>query len=661
MGTGTRAWLRQLSAVLLVAMLAGVVTLAVLRARDRKHPMVGLNPEAVAGASDQGAGAGDETVGVYTDFAISERVKGQLVFSLSSIRSLGLLSGWQEIEGVRLELFNEEGEPSAVLNCDAASYNIKTRDARLHGAIHVEFPDGGFMNTEKGHFDASSRWFVADSQIVFAGNGSVGQAGHAIYALPKEQLILEDDVIIRMEDGRVLTADRLVYDRARDRVAFPLGCRIEHGDSSIEAPHAFVVLRKGGGPPERIQLSKGVTLTSRGDLMVGSFDAWSEYLVAESDSVGNWHVTASTTGPWVEARFYSGPDFLERSIRTWLLRAVVGQEGILSIQAEQVVCLRDIPFAGSPRWAESHQARIWFKDRVANDMELIEEVRLKDDSTIGSAARARISSSAGMVTLYSDSSGRRRASLTSGRGRVTGDQVRLHEADGTAEARGNVQGFFEGVSLLGSSPEQGSDKPMHFAGGALNVRDDGQVFHLKEQARAWQSQRYLFADELILHQGTESLEAIGHVRTTIPAQQIDETAEPEDEVLIVARSLDYSRADRRATYRGNVRYTDSKHILSASQLEIELDDTSSVTAIEAIGAVDIIDTAAGRRMKGNEARRESATGVMTMTGSPVQLTDQNGNMVSGPSLTWDQASGRVAIAGGPDSQTETIYYPEDTP
>jgi hypothetical protein len=49
--------------------------------------------------------------------------------------------------------------------------------------------------------------------------------------------------------------------------------------------------------------------------------------------------------------------------------------------------------------------------------------------------------------------------------------------------------------------------------------------------------------------------------------------------------------------------------------------------------------------------------MVTIEGSPVRLSDPSGNVVSGSSLTWNQADGTVSVAGG----TETIYYPEEQP
>ena len=70
-----------------------------------------------------------------------------------------------------------------------------------------------------------------------------------------------------------------------------------------------------------------------------------------------------------------------------------------------------------------------------------------------------------------------------------------------------------------------------------------------------------------------------------------------------------------------------------------------------------VELETGRRMTGQEARREVVEQMVTITGSPVRLSDPSGNVVSGSSLTWNQADGTVSVAGG----TETIYYPEEKP
>jgi lipopolysaccharide export system protein LptA len=151
--------------------------------------------------------------------------------------------------------------------------------------------------------------------------------------------------------------------------------------------------------------------------------------------------------------------------------------------------------------------------------------------------------------------------------------------------------------------------------------------------------------------------AAGHVRTTLPASQLELEGKPEEDVVVVARSLDYVQDTGTAIYRGNVRYSDPKHTLAASELTVFFDGNNDVTAVEAIGSVELVELETGRRMTGQEARREVATQSVTISGSPVRLSDSSGNVVSGSSLTWNQADGTVSVAGG----TETIYYPEEIP
>ena len=153
------------------------------------------------------------------------------------------------------------------------------------------------------------------------------------------------------------------------------------------------------------------------------------------------------------------------------------------------------------------------------------------------------------------------------------------------------------------------------------------------------------------------MRAAGHVRTTFPASQLELEGSSEEDVVVVARSLDYERTVGTAIYRGNVRYSDPNHTLSAAELSVVFDDNDDVTAVEAVGAVELVELETGRRMTGQRARREVATQVVTITGNPVRLSDNEGNVVSGSSLTWNQADGTVAVAGG----TETIYYPEEKP
>jgi lipopolysaccharide export system protein LptA len=173
----------------------------------------------------------------------------------------------------------------------------------------------------------------------------------------------------------------------------------------------------------------------------------------------------------------------------------------------------------------------------------------------------------------------------------------------------------------------------------------------------WQGHRLLLADDVVYRKDVPSIRAAGHVRTTVPASQLDVEGDPGADVVVVARSLDYDQASGTAVYRGNVRYSDPEHTLSAAEVSLFFNEDNKVTAVEAIGSVELVEVTTGRRMTGQKARREVSTQMVTIEGSPVRLSDPSGNVVSGSSLTWNQADGTVSVAGG----TETIYYPEEQP
>ena len=644
MNTSPRMVVRHLTAAAIVVLLLTTAVLLVQRVGKLKTPVSEVDSDAIAREG------GESAVGVYTGFEFVERVAGRLIFGLSSERTLGLSSGWHEIEGVRLQ-FYREGKPGPVLTCDSASFNIETRDARLHGGIQIRMPSGALLTTEEGRYEASSRRITTDSEVLFISGGLYGRSHQASFDLEKNVVALQGGTTVRSEEGVTMTAPEAIYRRSRQLIEFPEGCVVSDQTSVVEAPFVSVKLSEADGPPNRVELEGGVTAHGRGLPGGGFVEAWMERAVATSDGRGNWQIDGTTSGPWVTVRFVGGEGFFERILRTWVLRGVVNKEGILNLRAERAVCINEVPVEGPPRRAEATSARVWFSDGQATDIELLKNVVLEGEGLEGKAYRARLSPGAGLIMLHGDPTSPERVSLLSERGRLSCDQAQVFNQEDRVEVRGNVQGEINDVSFMGSEEGEGGE-PVHFASDILEVTEKGEVFHLKKNARVWQGHRLLLADDIVYRRDGTSLRASGHVRTTMPASELSLEGKPEEDVVVVARSLTYGREAKSGVYRGNVRYSDPGHTLAASELSVYFNDDNDVTAVEAVGSVEMVDLESGRRMTGQKARREVATRVVTITGSPVQVIEPGGNQVSGASLTWNQADGTVALSGG----TETIYY-----
>ncbi len=649
MSVTSRTWIRRLSTAAMVLLLVALAVTVSQRFRKFRTPVTEVD------SGDVESGGGDRAIGIYTGFEFVERVAGKLIFELMSKRTLGLSSGWHEIEGVRLQ-FYRDGSPGPVLISDGASFNIQTRDARLEGGVRIEMPNGAVLTTDAGRFEASSRRFTANSDVYFYSGASFGRARNAAYDLERDEVILSEGVVLTAADGTTLTAPSAVYQRSKQTIIFRDGGKVQLRDAEVRAPKITVILEEDDGPPTRIDLSGGVEARVAGLSGGGAVEAWMESAVAERDAGGRWQIDATTSGPWVTIHFNGGEGYFERTLRTWILRAVIADNGILNIRAERGVCIHEIPAEGPPRWGEAQEARVWFSDGQATDIELLEDVVLRAGDIEGRGYRARLSPQAGLTMLHGDPTGPERVLLLNERGRVSCDQAQIFNEDGRVEARGNVQGSIADVSIMGNSGEGASD-PAHFASEILEVGGNGAVYHLRENTRFWQGHRLLLADDVVYQHELTTVRAAGHVRTTLPASQLELEGSPEEDVVVVARSLDYDQATGTAVYRGNVRYSDPKHMLAAAELTVFFDDNNEVTAVEAIGAVELVELETGRRMIGQRARREVATQTVTITGNPVRLSDDAGNVVSGSSLTWNQADGTVSVAGG----TETIYYPEEVP
>ncbi len=341
MSVASRLWVRRLSAAAIVVLIIAMAMLMAKKLRELKAPVGSVESGEVT------SGLGDRAVGVYTGFEFIERVAGEKIFELISKRTLGLSSGWHEIEGVRLQ-FYRDGETGPVLTCDGARFNIQTRDARLEGSVRITMPSGAVLTTDTGAFEASSGRFTTNAEVLFVSGATFGRARMAAYDLERDQIELSDGVTLVAENGATLTAATAVYERSNSIVVFPDGGKVTFERSRVEAPLMKLFLEETDGPPRRIELLGGVTAHGVAE-EGGRFEAWMGNAVAEHDGQGKWQLDASTDGPWIRVRFIDGEGYFERELKTWTLRAVLGAEGLINLRAEDGVCFREVPTEGPIR------------------------------------------------------------------------------------------------------------------------------------------------------------------------------------------------------------------------------------------------------------------------------------------------------------------------
>lgn len=649
----SRKVIRWTTGLLLGATVVGLVGLAGYRVWTNRPVQAEAIPEQVLGSGQDG------TLGVSKEFKVLERVQGKLVFALEALRTLGKSSGWNEVESVSVQLYNDDETKGPLLTCKLASYNTETKDANLTGSVQVEFPDGTFLSTEVGALLEGGKRFESGTNVVFVGNRILGSAGSASYDIRGSVLTLTDGVIVRTDDGDSLVAPEVILFRNTRTITLPKGVTMTSGGFRMRAPEGTVMLAESESRPERIRFTGGVRITGRRGDTGQDFQASCERLDAERDPAGRWQVSATSRGPWVHFITLGGEDIAFQELRAWEIRAVVGSQGLLNVRSDGRSCLNTIPVEGPPRTGSSDSVRVWFDRGAATDVELLNDVELTGDGVRATAHRARLDAKTGKVMLQGNPTSSKRVTVESEQGRISGDQAVLFNEESRVEVRGRVQGeIFEGrrIGAVGGS-EPSEDQPVHLAGGILVLTDDGRHLDLRNEARMWQGQHLLTADAIEYQADGGLFQARGHVRTTLPKSAIDDDALPGQEVVLSSRSMSFDDVRKTAVYEGDVVFEEPGYGLRASRLEIDMDPEGAIERVLAAGAVEITDSAAGRTLTGTRAIRDLKSGVVLLTGEPARAIDRDGNMLSGRSLTWDQPGDRVSVS----EETETIFNAEETP
>jgi lipopolysaccharide export system protein LptA len=650
----TARTLRLVTAVIMVVCVLALAALALRNAQrksSRTQAAVPLEPEA--------PGLAESPTRFSEGYVHIERVGGRIVFELMSERTLGSDSGWIEIQNVVLQLYTADGERAPRLTCERAQYNMRTRETNLIGSVQVEFEDGSFLTTDFGRVRRGGTEFEADSDIYFVGRAIAGSAGRARYDLDTSRLTLDDGLVVRSDTGDSIQAPRMNFDRDDRKAVFPDGLTVRFGFATLQAARGTVDLAEDSDTPEAVAFGGGVRMAVRNRETLQLITGRSESMSATRDAAGRWQVGALTPDGWVSMVVWGGQGGLMNRLEAWNLRAVVDADGLQLARAEGRSCFEGVPLEGDVQRVASNAARAWFTGGAATDLEFRNDVEMRLGDLSALAHRARIDASTGRVMLYGNPAGATRVKLDGPEGVLTADQVVVFRDEERVEARGNVQSVTDRAGVALPSVGDGADtaESVHSACEVLTIEDGGELITFRDAARIWQGTSVLQADEIRSWRLEQRMEARGHVRTTLPARLVDPETDDNADVLLTARALDFDGLLRRAEYLGAVELTAPDYYLESSRLEILFAEDNTVTTVIAEGSVLLQDGVSGYELTGKRAVRDVATGDVHLEGSPAVAKDAAGNLLSGGSLTWNQASGRVTVSEG----TETIFQPEEQP
>lgn len=187
-------------------------------------------------------------------------------------------------------------------------------------------------------------------------------------------------------------------------------------------------------------------------------------------------------------------------------------------------------------------------------------------------------------------------------------------------------------------------------------------------ARLWQEDTEIRADNIVIDDKTGNLRATSRVVTSMKLSQAgDKTPKGEkkpdaEPTNTTAVELLYEDAKHRATYTGNAHMSGPSGDVTADKIELFLaEQGGELERAEADG--NVVSRQEARRAHGKHLTYLARDDTYTMTGSPVRIFDQtptNCRITEGATLTFHR-TGNTTIASGNDTTGQTTKTAPECP
>lgn len=634
MKTRTRLY-RTVTASLLGAWLALLLGLLVYRQWQRRAPVTeapGRTP-----AVDQS----EQPVRVQKGFVFTYALGVSPSFRLVAKESVEFASGWLELTDVDLTFF-QGGEVAYGLVAKKARFHQRTNEALVEGDPLLSLGDGVVARAQGFSLESGEQRLRSRGPVSFAGAGWGGLAGSLTSSLAEDLVTLEDGVslVAEQEGARPVTllAPSASYRRKQGLVAFPSGVRLFRGSVRLEAPAGTLFLDQATNSPQKLALVGPVVLmgrTDNGEVLEGQ---WGDSQ-AQRQSDGTWAFVAEASPQsgwaWLRVQLREGE---VRELAAWRFEGVAAQEGLLSLEGLGLACaLRSRP-REQPSLLSAEKLVVAFSQGQAQEVRAYGSVVLQEAAgeARGSTLVAKLPQGPGELTAD------RQVEFSARNLRGVCQRVTFDE-EGNFTATGGVQGTVQ---------ETREAEEVRFAASqAKGSMANANRVTLLGDARIWQKEQLLRADEMVLDEASGTLEARGKVLSQSPGK-----GGPAG--TIEASQLTYMRAQGEALFTGGVRLRDQRGTVESQSLLAYLSEKGEILRGEFRGQVVIGEKGNGRRIFGDLAVYDGSTENLLVTGQPAVAEEPPGNRIQASRITWNRKTQSMEVGGDVDTPSQTLYHPE---
>jgi lipopolysaccharide export system protein LptA len=638
--------LRRGSLVLLLLWVAVLVGSFVQRHFRRQPQAEQVEVEATPKAGQE------QPVRVHKGFVYSDTLGIEPNFRIAAKEAVEFSSGWYEFRDVQVSLYHE-GRVAYGLVADGLRYNPAKHEAQTVGHAELSLQRGVAMRASGFTLGGPGRQLESAGPVTFAGPGWGGLAGGTRSSLDRNTMELFGGVTVTWHETKasaapsvVLLTARITYDRKRALADFPDGLTILRGRLQAKAHRAEMQLSQAEGELRRLTLTGPVDLSGTLD-DGGDVDGHAGTTELDVLPEGRYRFTAeplATTG-WVDV-IWADATTGWRELSAWRLVGEGTRTAWEWLEGQGLACGVELREGAEPRRVQANRMRVAFADGQARTVNASEAVRVETGEDWAEGGELEFSIRSKSFNLF-PAEGKR--VLLGGPDSTAWCDRLQGEEGGNVVARGQVTG-----TLKGSAATNKGDQPVRFAADAASTSADGNHLTLEGDARLWQGDRLVRAEQLDYDSEHDVVTGRGGVLTT--ARAVDKKAQ-ETDIRVRARQLRYDRLAGVATYEGDVTLEDPKAETSCQRLVATMDADGNLMLADLDGGVTIRDLTNARVISGQKARFVVGEGFFEIWGDPVLVKGPSGDQVKANHLEWQRSSNTVMVLGTEENPSETLYHP----
>lgn len=641
------------------------------------------------------AGRTDEaTVTAGEGFDYTQTSGSRKVFRLRAARSRQDREEMAYLEQVLLEIYRQDGDVYTVTS-HSARVNQRNWDAELEGDVIVTGWEELELRARALKLENEGQVLTSIGAVEFRSPPDlVGRASELRFDHRVDSIHLSGGVHIKsVPEAEVpmrLDCERLAYLRSEGLIRAFEDVYLRHGDQEIEtyALSLFLDEVPGSSPPRR-----GLrTLRARWDVR--------GRLASADPFAGDRRVEFS--GQLLEVT----PTADDSSIRRIQLEGGAGEAAVVKIVEATGVARRITGdrLESRARGGELHQVQgtgdplildefldfdepfplrqacarqlvaSFLPDGRLGRIDLKRQVELNNgDLYLSGGSRAGLDLEAETIEIR----GSPGVELYHSRGTVTAPHLSYSQEKGILRASSGVQATLRQTAPLEATPLGRGGGPVHVEAEEALLTEAPPAYSFRGGVRAWRGENLLLADQLRADQDSGEMSASGAVKTVWFPGAADPPATlrsaPRQPIEVTSDNLSYrapasqdggsgrpgapASAPATLVYSGRVEVRQDQRTIRCGELAVELaapgDDRpadgsppereDSPRRMICRGDVQLLDPAAGRRVRGDTAVYAVADQRLEVYGREVELRDEDQNTLVGRYLLYDLDAGTVQL------------------